>query len=806
MTFRQLQKISSEHYYALLIDKFLPKIFRNIFRKLMALGAIISFILSFDALPLYFGYADAIFFLFIIFYLLTSFLEFFYRSMASVGIRTKISESLTDETIKLDYALSSILFVTDEIDATRAIFESKVGIEVLVRAGISEEVLHNFVFSNRSPVIASSLNFVGDEVDLVQYIGAIYDADRSFQVFLGRDAINREDLIGAANWVMRMKDKKHRRERFWSRENLGAIPSIGKSWSYGVATDLGQYGVPLANLVQITLLDIENGYREREVSLLEGILEKKQEANAIIIDDDQDVARDIVGRLVKKIKLGVSVPSIEHKDVIELDWGGLINSYKNKIDFENEFLKILNQSINAGNVILYIENLSGFVSDLKNIGINLGSLIAPYLLSPNLQIIASATNTDFHFFIETNPTLIQRFERIIPDKVGVLASMPVLLEEVIGLEGQYKLAFSYPAILHIANSAERLISYGEMPGKALDLLVEIAPWANQRQISLIREADAITFITEKTGIQNGPISAKESDFILHLEEVLHRRVVGQDEAVSAIASAIRRVRSQVGNPKRPLASFLFIGPTGVGKTEISKALAESFFGEETKMLRFDMSEYNGAEAMSELIGDFTLNKSGFLASKVRDNPYSVLLLDELEKASRDVLDLFLQILDEGIFTDALGKQVNCRNLIIIATSNAGSELIREIVKSGKALDKEKDKALDLIIKDKIFKPELLNRFDGVILFHPLQTDELKSIAKLELQKLVERLKGQSIELIINDALVDFLVSKADGGEFGGRAINRAIQNTVEDFISKKILTGSTKPGDRIEIKPEDLVA
>lgn len=805
MTFRQLQKISSPHYYSLLIDKYFPKIFRNIFRKLMALGAIVSFVLSFDALPLYFGYADAVFFLFIIFYLLTSFLEFFYRSMTSVGVRTKISENLIDQSIKLDYALSSIIFVTDEIDATRAIFESKVGIEVLIRAGIREEVLHNFVFTNRSPIITSSLNFVGDEVDLVQYIGVIYDADQSFQHLLNRDNINKDDLVGAADWVMRMKDKKRREDRFWSRENLGAIPSIGKSWSYGVATDLGQYGVPLANLVHIALLDIENGYREREVSLLEGILEKKQEANAIIIDDDQDVARDIVGRLVKRIKLGISAPSIEHKDVIELDWNSLVASYKNKMDFEYEFLKILNQSINAGNVVLYIENLSGLVSELKNIGINLGSIIAPYLLSPNLQIIASATNTDFHFFIETNPTLIQRFERIIPDKVGVMASVPFLLEEVIGLESKYKLVFSYPAILHLANSAERFIAYGEMPGKALDLLVEIAPWANQQKISLVRKYDAVDFVVEKTGVPGGHIGAKESNFILHLEEALHRRVVGQDEAVNAVATAIRRVRSQVTNPKRPLSSFLFIGPTGVGKTEISKALAESFFGDETKMLRFDMSEYSGAEALAELIGDFTLNKSGFLANKVRDNPYSVLLLDELEKASRDVLDLFLQILDEGMFTDALGKQVNCRNLIIIGTSNAGSSLIREIIQTGKGLESEKEKVIDLIIKDKIFKPELINRFNGIILFHPLQTEELKSITKLELQKLVDRLKGQSIELVINETLVDFLVSKANGAEFGGRAINRVIQSTVEDFISKKIVSGEAKPGSKIEINEKDLV-
>jgi ATP-dependent Clp protease ATP-binding subunit ClpA len=253
-----------------------------------------------------------------------------------------------------------------------------------------------------------------------------------------------------------------------------------------------------------------------------------------------------------------------------------------------------------------------------------------------------------------------------------------------------------------------------------------------------------------------------------------------------------------------LASFLFVGPTGVGKTEVSKALAESFFGDEKKMIRFDMSEYNGPGATLQLIGDFAANKSGLLASRVRDNPYSVLLLDEFEKAAPDVLDLFLQILDEGAFTDALGRQVMCRNLIIIATSNAGSSLIWDTIKSGKNLAESKDLIINSIIKDKIFRPELLNRFDGVILFHPLQNKELEDIARLELGKLAERLKGQDIEFVINEEVINFLVEKGSDPEFGGRSINRAIQNDIENLVAKKIVSGEAKPGSKIEITSTEL--
>ncbi len=790
MTFKKLIEISQPHFYCFSLDKYFSKTLRSILRKFSALAALASFILSFDILPVSFGKADGLFFLFVFIYLSLSFLEFFYKSMLGEN---------------LDYALSDILFATNEIDVTRALFETKIGLKILMRSGISFENCQNFIYSERSTIMASSLNFESDSVNLSSYVGALYDADKSLQSFLSRNSINREEFWGTADWIKNMAERKRHKERFWSRKNLGAIPSIGTSWSYGVAADLGKYGIPFENAVDLSLFDTESGYRDKEVSSLERILERMEEANAIIIDDDEKVARDITGRFLKRIKLGISPPSLEHKSIIELDTNTLIASYKNKNELEAELLKILNQSISAGNVILYIKDLAGFLSSAKNIGTNLSSILSPYLSSRNLQIITTATNADFHFFIETSPALLEKFERIIPDSAGVEASVSFLLEQVPSIEGQYGFIFSYPSILTLAKSADQFVTYGEMPGKALDMLIEIAPWAAERKINILKENDVSIFVSEKTGITTGIIKEKEAEKIEHLEELLHKRIIGQNEAVSGIASAIRRARSEISNPKRPLSSFLFIGPTGVGKTEVSKALAESFFGDEKKMIRFDMTEYNGPEALPQLIGDFAMNKSGLLASKIRDNPYGVLLLDEFEKASSDVLDLFLQILDEGIFTDALGHQVNCRNLIIIATSNAGSGLIWETIRAGKNLAGSKDAIVNSIIKDKIFRPELLNRFDGVIFFHPLLNKELESIARLGLEKLARRLRDKNIEFVINEDIIKFLVEKGSDPQFGGRSINRAIQNDIEDLIARKIVSGQAKPGSKIEISKNELV-
>ncbi|MEK7669574.1 MAG: AAA family ATPase [Patescibacteria group bacterium] len=804
MTFRKLKEISRPHYYCLSLDRFFPRMIRSILRKGSALAALVSFALSFDILPLSFGKADGLFFIFIFIYLALSFVEFFYRSMMNEGLLVRIREKLLGKNENLDYALSSILYVTDEIDVTRAFFETKVGLQIFLRLGIFLENCKNFVYAERSFVMSSSINLEGDSIDLSSYAIALYDSDKSLQSFLSQNSINKEEFEGSATWVMKMEEQKHRKERFWGRENLGVIPSIGTSWSYGIATDLGKFGVSFENSVNISLFDIENGYRDKEVQLLENILERGSEANVIIIDDDEGVVRDIVGRLLKKIKLGTSLPSLDHKNIVELDWNALVAFHKNKNELETEILKIFNQAISAGNIILYIRDLSGFVSSTKVMGINLSSLISSHISSNSLQVVASATNSDFHFFIETNPTLLEKFERIIPDLAGVEVSVGVLLEQALFIEKQYGIVFSYPAILALAKSADQFITYGEMPGKALDILVEIAPWAAEHSMYILKENDVSIFVSEKTGITTGVIKEKEAEKIEHLEELLHKRVVGQNEAINGIASAVRRARSGVGNPKRPISSFLFIGPTGVGKTEVSKSLTESFFGDEKKMVRFDMSEYSSPEALSQLIGDFVMNKSGLLASKIRDNPYGVLLLDEFEKAAPDVLDLFLQILDEGVFTDALGRQVNCRNLIIIATSNAGSDMIWETIRSGSNLIKSKDTIINSIIKDKIFRSELINRFDGVIFFHPLQNNELESVARLGLEKLARRLKEKNIELVINQDIINFLVEKGSDPQFGGRSINRAIQNEIEDLIARKIVSGKAKPGSKIEIKREEL--
>jgi len=325
----------------------------------------------------------------------------------------------------------------------------------------------------------------------------------------------------------------------------------------------------------------------------------------------------------------------------------------------------------------------------------------------------------------------------------------------------------------------------------------------KKRVRIVTPEYVSELISERTGVPSGTVSESEKDTLLNLENFLARRVVGQSLAIKAISTAMRRSRSGVSNPKRPIGSFLFLGPTGVGKTETSKALAEAVFETEASLMRLDMSEFNSVDALNRLIG--TVNgDTGILTSMLREKQYGVLLLDEFEKTDVRVLDLFLQILDEGVFSDAMGKKVNARNIIFIATSNAGSDLIWKTMKEGKDLKNERENIIHAIIDRGIFRPELLNRFDGAILFNALGEHDLYLIAELMLKKLKKRIAEQHIELVVTKELIEELAKNGSNPEFGARPLNRYIQDTIEPYVANMILLGQAKPGDKVTITKEVL--
>ena len=335
----------------------------------------------------------------------------------------------------------------------------------------------------------------------------------------------------------------------------------------------------------------------------------------------------------------------------------------------------------------------------------------------------------------------------------------------------------------------------------MDLLDEVMVYVSSTKDKVVLPKHVATIFSEKTQIPVGEVEIKEKEVLLNLENLIHKRIINQEEAVKEISSALRRARVEVTVRKGPMGVFLFLGPTGVGKTETTKALSEIYFGSENKMIRLDMSEFQAVKDIQRLIG--SPGQEGLLTTKVSEDPFSLVLLDEFEKAHPNILNLFLQVFDEGHLTDGLGRKVSFQNAIIIATSNAGYLVILDALKKKVAFSGIKNKLLDYLFKNRIFRPELINRFDGVIIFKALTKDNLLKIAELLLSKVKENLKKKDIEFIITPELKEKVVELGYSPIFGAREMRRVIQNKVENVLAEAILGEDLKRGDRAKIDPKE---
>lgn len=705
----------------------------------------------------------------------------------------------------IDFELASTVFNLDPKDIGYSFFKTKYGKVFLMRSGISSKELDDFLGQRTSILTDKNFNskYTEKGMTLGDFILAITDSDKQFADFLFKFGIQKKEILGISEWIVELYMSKAQEKRWWSKENLGRVPSIGRNWSYGQIYTIKKYERPLV-LGSTKNYRVHSSYGVKELAELEAVLLKSRDANVILVGDDEAGKLQIISDLAQMIFEGSSMDKLDHKRIILIDDDKLVASNGTKSDFETEFIKLLEEAVTAGNVILVIEDLPSLVSSCASIGVDFASIIESYLTSSGLQVIALSGTDGFHSVVERNSILSQHFESILIKEIDETNTIKVLQNEVLNLE-RSGLFFTYTSLETIVESSERYFPFGVMPDKAVDLLLEIAPKLLSEGKSVVFKNDVLELVEIKTGIPVTGVSSLEKDKLLNLEEILHKRIVGQDEAVKTISNAVRRARSGITNPNRPLGSFLFLGPTGVGKTETTKALAQVFFGDNVNILRLDMSEYSGADSVSKLIGSFEGKQTGVLSTMLKEHPYGVLLLDEFEKTTKEVMNLFLQVLDEGFFSDMNGKKIMARNLIIIATSNAGSDLIWEAMQNKEDMTKAKDSIIDGIIKSRIFKPELMNRFDGVVLFHPLEDVHLRKIAELQLQKLHERLSGQGINLVINENLLNYVVSFGSDPKFGARPMNRAIQEKVEEIVARKIIAGSIPKGSTVELAKEELI-
>lgn len=719
----------------------------------------------------------------------------YYRGFGSViGSTDRGEQGIT-------YEVARVL-LRNTNDVTGAFCISHMGREILLRVGISDSDIVSYVSSARSRVLPEQLPLPKERMFSLRDLGMfLYGYDTSFTSFLSKHNITEELYQETLLWVTSAYYATKQKERWWSKDNLSQHPGIGSEWAYGIPYLLNRFSHELGNTPVSQEVLSGGSYIGEYVASVEAVLAREDDANVLLVGVPGVGKKDVLAAVARRAKLGKALGAVQGQQYLVLDTDALIATHQTKQAFEPVFINLMNQAASAGNIVLIIEDISGFIQHAASIDVDVVSLIDPYLGSPELHVIAVSETGAYHTVLEVIPAFVRRFTMALmesPDLKGAVRFLGTLVPRY---EARYGTFMTYPALRALVDGADRYIVSGVMPDKAVHLLDEVMH--NARQSGVIVTVDFVeSYIREKTGIPVGEVQEEERDTLLNLEETLHARVIGQEGAIAAISSTMRRARAGIQDSEKPIGTFLFLGPTGVGKTETAKALAHVFFGDEAHMVRLDMSEYGEEGSVTRLIGDGAT--PGVLTEKMHEHPYAVLLLDEFEKAERSVHDLFLQILDEGVFTNARGESINMRNTIIIATSNAGSQRILDTIKQGLALSTAKDSVVDAIIADGHYRPELINRFDATVLFEPLTRDEQRRIAMMLLEALGERVRDRGYTLAIDDVLIDTVVREGYSETFGARPMRRVIQDMIEEAIAQKIIAGGLQKGQTITLTKEDI--
>ena len=632
---------------------------------------------------------------------------------------------------------------------------------------------------------------------------------------------------------------------------------------------LDKYGKNLTLVASQNKIDPVIG-REKEIERAIQILSRRTKNNPVFIGDPGVGKTSVAEGLAANIASGNVPDNLIGKVLYTLDMGSMLAGAKYRGEFEERIKQVVDEVVKNGNIILFIDELHTIIGagSTGESTIDASNILKPVLSRGDIQIIGATTIDEYRKHIEKDSALERRFQPVLitePTKEETIKILEGLREKY---ESHHNVKITDEAIVAAVDLSIRYITDRFLPDKAIDLIDESASRVRLREINSqknilnsekyilskeindelnrdigknldldistkssqgivnieipkksyigIVDKEIIAEVVELwTGVPVNKIVEEEAERLLNLEEILHGRVVGQDQAVKSISRAIRRSRAGLKDPKRPIGSFLFLGPTGVGKTELCKALAEVQFGDENQIIRIDMSEYMEKHAVSKLIGSppgyVGYNEGGQLTEKVRRNPYSVVLFDEIEKAHEDVFNILLQILDDGRLTDSKGRMVDFKNTILIMTSNVGATKINkknhQVLGFGTNKDKEEetkdqyDKMKESIMGE--FKPEFLNRIDDIIVFHPLEEYHIYEIVKLMTREVIERLKSLNIDLKMSEEAVKLIAQEGMDLEYGARPLKRAIQKELEDTLSEAILKGDIKKGSSVVAEIED---
>ncbi|MFC1517076.1 ATP-dependent Clp protease ATP-binding subunit [Candidatus Margulisiibacteriota bacterium] len=573
---------------------------------------------------------------------------------------------------------------------------------------------------------------------------------------------------------------------------------------------LNEFGRDLTWLASEDKLDPVIG-RSKELERIIQILSRRTKNNPVLTGEAGVGKTAIVEALAQHI-IKKDVPKkLQNKRLVNLDLGLLVAGTKYRGEFEERVKKVMEEIKKNKDVVLFIDELHTIIGTGSTEGsLDVANMFKPALARGELQCIGATTLNEYRKHIEGDAALERRFQSVMVDPPSLEETVKILMGIRQRYEQYHDVKISDNALEAATNLSNRYISDRQLPDKAVDLMDEAASRVIlQGKKKEVTEEDIAEIVASWTGVPITQLSQSETQRLIQIEETLQKRVVGQEDAIKALARAIKRAKAGLRDPKRPIGSFIFLGPSGVGKTELAKALAEFLFGDENNIVRIDMSEYTEKHTTSRLVGSppgyVGYDEGGQLTEPVRRKPYSIVLFDEIEKASPEVINLLLQILEDGRLTDSTGRKVNFKNTVVIMTSNVGSKLIEKEAGFGFVADANKDIVAYDKMKEKVlnelkreFTPEFLNRIDDTIIFKALTKDNMKDICVIMLRDLNKRLSEKNLTLSISDSVKDFLVDKGYIENQGARPLRQTLQRLLEDSLADKLLTGDIKEGEHVQ--------
>lgn len=635
------------------------------------------------------------------------------------------------------------------------------------------------------------------EISAITVLVAIIEATPNADAVLAHFQLGREDLTRGVAWYHHLQDviAQHK-----ERVKDGGI---GRDWSFGYTPMLSRFGMNISERIT------SNGLLMRDVQAHQTIVDRMMglftqggRQNAVLIGPLGSGKTTLVHSLAQRLMIGgATVPrELKFQQVFALDPSSLIAQAHGRGELEGLVQQLFFEAYNAKNIILFLDDAHLFFEEGTG-SVDLSNVLLPVLEGGGLRMIMAMDEQHWQRISQRNAALAQYMNRVMVAPTSEDDTLLIIEDQLIMIEHQQKANYTYQALREAYRLADRYMQDQAMPGKALQLLESAGGFADHGLVDApsVRQA-----IEQSIGVKVGTAdTTEERQTLLNLEDLIHQRMINQTRAVQVVSDALRRARAGVRNQQRPIGTFLFLGPTGVGKTELSKALAAVYFGGEEHLVRLDLNEYVQPGDVNRLIADAASDPHS-LTAQISRQPFSVVLLDEIEKAHPNVLNTLLQLLDEGILRDINNREVSFRDAIIIATSNAGADRIRQYVDAGWKMEDFEQKFTDELISSNQFRPEFLNRFDEIVLFRPLNQEELLQVIDLILAGINKTLAVQKVSVAVDADARRLLVQSGYDPRMGARPMRRIVQRAVENIVARRMLAGQVMPGEQISITAADV--